>query len=131
VEETRRSRSRGSDINWGLNIPGPKWAAVEGEKTFIVGGFAPQRAGVYTTWFLASKEAWATQAKRVTEIAIERKNLMFSDGSTHRLETVCLASRKLAHRWYKTIGLAHEATLKGYCIDGSDAMVFADVRGKP
>lgn len=114
---------------WAHNVNGPKWAYTDDTgKTLLVGGFIPFRAGVYGSWFLATDYAWKNHARELTLEAIERKEYMFAGGA-HRIETVCLASREAAHVWYKKVGSLFESTLKGYCVDGSDAMMFADTRG--
>jgi hypothetical protein len=45
-----------------------------------------------------------------------------------RLECVSLASRSQAHRWYATIGLTFEGTLRQYAANGEDAKLFSRVR---
>lgn len=108
--------------------PGPRWAFTDAEeKPFIVGGFIPLHPGVFRSWFLATRAAWHDYAPELTQIAVDYKELMFQNGA-HRIETVCLATRKLAHRWYTTIGSSFESTLKQYCIDGSDATMFVETR---
>lgn len=116
----------------GYNYPGPKWAFTDENdytRTLLVGGFIPHRAGVYSSWFLATAYAWEHHARELTETAIERQQFMFDSGA-HRIETLCLASHKLAHRWYKTVGLRLESTKEGFCVDGSDASLFVSTRRK-
>lgn len=112
---------------------GPKWAYVDEEASeavaLVVGGFAPIRDGVWASWFLASKRAWGLYPRQITEMAQERLQWALHNGA-HRVETVCLSSRRLAQRWYLTTGLRHETTLKGACIDGSDAEMFIALKGE-
>ncbi len=112
---------------------GPAWAFVDDEtndqRALVIGGYIKMREGVYSSWFLASKSAWGLYGRQVTEMAVERHAFMFKTGA-HRIETLCLASRKLAQRWYQTIGLKFESTLEGYCADGSDAVMYVAVKGK-
>jgi hypothetical protein len=63
-------------------------------------------------------------------MAAERLKFMLDSGA-HRIETVCLANRRLAQRWYSIIGLEKESTLKGFCIDGSDAVMYVATKGGP
>lgn len=113
---------------WARNVGGPKWAYTDDAgKTLLVGGFIPHRAGVFASWFLATDYAWKNHARELTVEAIERKAFMFAGGA-HRIETVCLASRVQAHAWYEKVGSHYESTLKGYCVDGSDAMLFVETR---
>lgn len=108
---------------------GKRWTYYDDLGTpFLCGGFIPQRSGVYSTWFLASTAGWDRNAADVTEAGRERCQFMLDSGA-HRLETVCLADRERAHRWYTIIGLRRESTLKAYCIDGSDAAMFVMTRG--
>lgn len=116
------------------NYAGPKWTYVDDEaeegetRALVVGGAVPHRPGVYSSWFLASKYAWANYGAELTGMARERMFHVLDSGA-HRIETVCLASRKLAQRWYKTVGLRQESTLEAYCADGSDAVMFVATRG--
>lgn len=114
----------------GYNMPGKKWTFADDEdKAVVVGGYAPYRAGVYASWFLVDNAAWGTHGREITKMAAERTQFMLDSGA-HRLETLCLASRKLAQRWYKSIGLRHESTAQGFCVDGSDAVLYVATRGK-
>lgn len=107
---------------------GPKWTYRDQDRPWIVGGFVPQRSGVYASWFLATLDAWAEIPREVTDVAIERKQFMLDNGA-HRIETVCLSSNKLAQRWYKAIGFKHEATLEAYCVNGTSAELFVHTKG--
>lgn len=104
---------------------GPKWTLVNDEKPFealVVGGYAPCRSGVYSSWFMGTAAAWRYGAE-VTEHTHERIQWMLKNGA-HRLETVCLASREQTRRWYEKIGLTYETTLKSYGVNGEDAVCY-------
>jgi hypothetical protein len=113
-------------INMAFNASGPKWAYVTDQgEALVVGGFIPGRpgVGVFSTWFFASKAAWVDYPREISEMAAERiKNIL--ETSAHRVETICLASREKARKWYETIGLTYESTLTAYCADGSDAVLY-------
>ena len=126
VEKFVGKRDVDTLINQCFNFAGPKWAFVnEHDIAVVVGGFIPIRAGVYQTWFLVSKRGWS-YSEAVTAMAAERLDFMMKNGA-HRLETLCLASRKKALTWYGMIGLEFEATLKQFCVDGSDAVLYVRV----
>lgn len=113
---------------WAYNCAGPKWAYTDdADKVLWAGGFLPHRSGVYSSWFLATDYAWKNHAGDLTREAIRLKGVMFNNGA-HRIETVCLSSREKAHAWYKKVGSFYESTMKHYCVDGSDAMLFVDTR---
>ncbi|MDE2098513.1 MAG: hypothetical protein KGL39_14765 [Patescibacteria group bacterium] len=108
---------------------GPKWIFQTQDGTpLVAGGFIPTLPGSYRTWFLATADAWASHGRAITVMAAERLGFMLENGA-RRLETLCLASRKDAHKWYETIGLVHEATLRSYYSDGSDAVLYVKVKG--
>lgn len=109
-------------------LPGQKWTFASARYPLVIGGFVPQRPGVVSSWFLATLEAWHEHGAAVTEMAAERLAWAHANGA-HRIETVCLASREKARRWYERIGLKFESTLKGYCVDGSDAVMYVSLKG--
>jgi hypothetical protein len=114
-----------------MALPGPRWAYADESNpnlALMVGGCAPVRKGVYQSWCLVSKLAWKTHGHAVTEAVAERVQFMLDSGA-HRIETLCLASRANAQRWYTTIGLRFESTLKSFCVDGSDAVMYVATRG--
>lgn len=107
---------------------GPKWClTTDAGVAVLAGGLIPQRLGVMGSWCLISNTGWRDHAAEVTKTVEDVVSKALA-GSVHRIETVCLASRERAQRWYETIGLKKESTLKGYCVDGSDAVMFTAVR---
>lgn len=110
--------------------PGPKWCIATDDKPLVACGYTVQRPGVYESWYLATAEAWRPHGKEVTARTVEIIQGMLA-GPAHRLETYCLASRKLARRWYSSIGLHHEATLKRYSVHGADVVIYAAVSDVP
>jgi hypothetical protein len=115
-----------------FTVLGPKWVIKTNEGVAVcVGGFVPQRPGVYRDFMLTTPEAWTTHWFAVTRICRRALTAMM-EGGAHRLECIVPATR-LAYRpqietWYKAIGYTREATLYRYLADGSDAVVFARVR---
>lgn len=111
-------------------LPGPKWAVAtdaEPNRALVVGGFIPQRPGVYQTWFLATPEAWQPGiGKELTEIVAAAIKTQLS--SAHRIETLCLASRERTRRWYERIGLHFETLLHGFGANGEDAALHVALR---
>ncbi len=93
----------------------------------VVGGYFQVGASIWRSFFLAGERAWKEYGGQVThhaKEAIER----IARGQEHiRLETICLASRKLAQRWYKRIGLEYEGPLRSYGVNGEDAVMYVKV----
>lgn len=133
IEKFTGSRDLDALVNRCYAVPGEKWTfvdeAVSADSALVVCGFAPIRHGVYASWFLASGFAWDHYGKQVTDMAAERLQYKLKSGA-HRIETLCLASRTLAHVWYRRIGLQLESTLKAYCVDGSDAVMYVALKGE-
>lgn len=109
-----------------FNLPGPKWVAVDTEtqKPLVVAGFTPLRPGVYAAWFLADRSLWATHGRNMTRATRKVLSQMLSYGDygykCHRIERSVLSSREGAKRWYGSIGLQHESTLRQYGAGGED-----------
>lgn len=108
------------------HFPGPKWAvADESEQAIAAGGFIEKRPGVAESWFLSTSDTW--KHADVTDLVKSVKDGALVE-TYHRVETVSLASRERAHRWYARLGMQKEATLKKYCADGQDAVLFVSTR---
>jgi hypothetical protein len=109
--------------------PGPKWVLKVGDDPICIGGYAPQRPGVYRDWMINTPEAFSEKNWfGVTRIARRTMDWILHNGA-HRVECVCLASREAKNsRWYKLLGYNREATLYGYCASGADAVMFSRVR---
>jgi len=113
-----------------MGYAGPKWTFVDEKDpdyALVVGGFIPQRTGVYASWFFASKQAWKLYREEVTAMARERVGYMLASGA-HRVETLSLADKKIACAWYEAIGLTRESTLRKFAADGRDAVLYVAVR---
>jgi hypothetical protein len=117
-----------------FQVPGPKWVAkLEDGTVLMVGGFAPERPGVWRDFLLSGKLAWSPDyAKQCTRICRRLMDAMLNSGQAHRLETIVPASRLAARpeleRWYTLLGYNKEGTHYGYCADGGDAVSFSRVK---
>ena len=114
------------------SVAGPKWVIKADDEPICIGGFVPQRPGVYRDFMLTTPAAWEKHWFAVTRIARKAMDSMLLSKTAHRLECVAPASR-LAYRpciekWYKLLGYTREAPLWRYCADGSDAVIFSRVR---
>jgi ribosomal protein S18 acetylase RimI-like enzyme len=89
----------------------------------LMGGLIPARPGVYRSWCFATNWAWKNIPGEVTAAVAEvvRQSLL---AGAHRIETVCYATRHNALKWYESLGLRYESTMKGYCVDGTDAVMY-------
>jgi len=113
-------------------VPGHKFVLKCGDRVLCVGGFAPERPGVWRDFMLNTPEAFSPENYvGVTRTCRRIMDAMFASKQAHRLECVVPASRlesrpKLV-KWYKVLGYRREALLAGYCADGSDAVLFSRV----
>lgn len=115
-----------------FSVDGPKWVIKADDEPICVGGFVPQRPGVWRDFMLTTPIAWEKHWFAVTRTCRRAMNAMFESGQAHRLECIAPAAR-LAYRpqiedWYKVLGYTREATLWRYLADGSDAVIFSRVR---
>lgn len=111
------------------DLPGEHYIFWAGEKPVAVGGFIPQRPGVYRTWFIAPEATWTDHGAELTD-ACRDKIADLLDGLAHRVETVTLADRAEARAWYERIGLTFESTQIGYGARGEDAVMYVAVEKK-
>lgn len=109
---------------------GPRWAGYCDGKLISAGGFHELRPGVWQDWMINTSEAFDPQHWRtVTKYARRIMDAMLKTDA-HRLQCVSLASRIDAHRWYRVLGYTYEGTLRGYCANGEDALMFSRVRAR-
>lgn len=97
---------------------------------FAVGGFDVIRPGVLEVWGLGTMDGWARYWREIT-----RQSRGVIEGALaagyHRVETVALASRTDAHKWYthrNGLRLTCEGPRAGYFANGADGIGFAIVR---
>lgn len=110
---------------------GPMWTlrVCETNEPLVVGGFTRTGAERWRTFFLATKKAWEQYGGEVTQHAAETLKKVVADQENVRIETYCLARRKLACEWYERIGLTYESTLRGYGVRGESAVLYTLVKG--
>lgn len=109
------------------SYPGPRWAiCTEDGMPLAVAGCRMVRAHVYQTWFLSGTELW-THGKKVTEVTQKVMREVLADDA-HRIETICLASRKDTRAWYESVGLHFEAEFPNYGVSGKSAVQYAITR---
>lgn len=118
--------------------PGPKWVIkrLDTEEDFgtplVVGGFVPQRPGVWRDFLLTTPEAWSAHWFSCTRICRRVMDAMFISKQAHRLECIVPASRVESRpelvEWYRVLGYTEEGLHQGYCANGADAYSFARVQ---
>lgn len=109
--------------------PGPNWCmADEHGRPVVVCGYARARPGVFRSWYLATAEAWEKHGVEVTQHTQDIIRSMLAQGGAHRLETLTLASKSRARRWYDRLGLQFESTLKGFGVGGEAAVLYVALR---
>lgn len=110
-----------------FNVPGPKWVIQADGRPIVVAGFIEIRPGVWQDWMFSTPAAWDEHWRSVSKFSRRVMDRMLQEHA-HRLQCVSLASRHAAHRWYRVLGLEYEGTLRGYGVNGEDAMMFARLR---
>ena len=115
-----------------FSVAGPKWVIKADDEPVVIGGFVPQRPGVWRDFMLTTPDAWEKHWFHITRIARRAMNAMFQSKQAHRLECIApaarLAARPEIETWYNVLGYNREATLYGYCASGADAVIFSRVR---
>jgi hypothetical protein len=112
--------------------PGPKWVIKADDEPILIGGFVPQRRGVWQDFLLTTPEAWDPHWFVVTRVCRRSMDAMFRSGEAHRLQCIVPVARvqnrpELA-KWYKLLGYTKEGLHHGYYASGADAYSFARVK---
>lgn len=97
-----------------------------GSVPYMAAGFTFPIPGVAQSWAVSTNERLGhdLSVTRTCRIVIER----LLEGSIHRIQTVCLASRVKAMQWYALLGLTKEADLAQYGRHGEDFCLFRRLR---
>lgn len=93
----------------------------------VVGGYTQVGPTIFRSFFLANPRVWAEYGKEVTALTIEAIEEIKESLGFCRLETYCLPERELARKWYERIGLAFDAELKGFGVNGESAVLYSTV----
>lgn len=111
--------------------PGQTFVLVDrGNMPVVAGGFEPLRPGVYSGWMVGTTEGWSRYWRAITRHTRRLHDKVLSEGA-HRIEIIAKASRVFAHDWYERgLLMEREGVLRGYCADGSDAVMFSRVKGE-
>lgn len=99
--------------------------AKDGEP-YCVAGYVPILPAVCESWMLATPK-WMDHVMEVTRTSRSVMRHILMTTQFKRLQTVALASRTMAHRWYGTIGLEQEGIMRKMGRHGEDFIMFARV----
>jgi hypothetical protein len=116
-----------------FSAPGFKFAIKEAAdaEPICVGGFVPQRPGVWRDFMLNTPEAFEQHWFSVTRLSRRTMDWMLGTQG-HRIECIVpeprLRARPQIEDWYRVLGYNREALLYGYCANGADAVIFSRVR---
>ncbi|MGH8032030.1 MAG: hypothetical protein ACREO8_06600 [Luteimonas sp.] len=113
-----------------IATPGPAYALIDRNgEAVAIGGFERLREGVWDTWGIGTLEGWSKHWYAITRESRRQMEHVFNSGA-HRIQIIAHASRTDAHAWYaRGLRMQYEGVLRGYCANGDDAVVYAQVRG--
>lgn len=104
------------------------WVLTADNEPIAAGGYDQLRPGVYQDWLLATEAAFSPAHWKATSRRCKRVMDAMLRTDAHRLQCVALASRVQAINWYRVLGLELEGTLRGYGVNGEDALMFSRLR---
>jgi hypothetical protein len=114
-----------------FSAPGPKWVIKADDVPIVIGGFVPERPGVYRDFMLTTPTAWGKHWFPVTRICRRIMDAMLMT-EAHRLECIAplprLTARPAIAKWYGVLNYHQEGILYGYCANGADAAIFSRVK---
>lgn len=89
-----------------------------------VGAMIEARPNVITLMFFAT-DRFVEIALPLTRFIRQRLFPRYRDAGVHRIECISIEGHYDAHRWLNTLGLSHEARLRGFGKDGEHFHQFA------
>ena len=107
------------------SVPGPKWVLKVGGEPLAVGGFVPERPGVWRDFMLTTPTLWEKHWFEATRVCRRVMDAMLLSGQAHRLECITPLSRERVFRWYTILRYKQEAVMPMYTVSGKDAVLFA------
>lgn len=96
---------------------------------YCVGGYESVGPGVMQSWMAGTPEGWTKHWRVITRASRRVIKLLFAHAGVCRLQTNCLASRRAAMRWYRSLGLKQVGTVRAFAPNGDDLALFAIERG--
>jgi len=114
-----------------MSMGGVKWTCYEKEtgEPLVVAGFVQIGATLFRSFMLASNKAWDEHGLEVTLHCRRAVKNLVQGKQNIRLETLCLASRDKARKWYPAIGLEYESTMPAYGAAGETAVLYTKTQG--
>lgn len=110
---------------------GPKFVGLleEDDTPIAIGGFDLLLPGVWNTWMICSEGVWEDYGRDITYHCNETMKLMFAQGKARRIQTLCLASREKACKWYeKGLRMERESIARNYGAQGEDIACYVRFR---
>ncbi len=102
---------------------GPCWAGILADEIVGVGGIVDFWPGVGEAWSCYSEKAIVSCRREVLYYTRRFLELAITANNYHRIQAVMRTD--VPPTWAKHLGFAREGLLKGYCADGSDAVMYA------
>ena len=111
------------------NKVGVKFAFMDGNVPFSVGGWDPVIDGVWQSWMIGTVDNWAKYWRSITKLSRRTVDFMFSDPDTRRLQITALSSRTKACEWFvRGMKFQYESTMKCFGVGGEDISIYVKFR---
>lgn len=111
------------------SVYGPKFLILDDNIPVVAGGFWQVRPGVWEGWQLGTMEGWDRAWWHITRVTRRLNDRMLARPDVHRLQLYGVAGRDKTFEWYeRSLGYTREATLRRYCANGADAILFSRVK---
>lgn len=110
-------------------VAGPKIVVLADNVPVAAGGFWQVRPGVWEGWQLGTMAGWEAHWRTITKCTRRLNDQWLARPDVHRLQLIGLAGREKAFEWYeRSLGYTREATLRAYCANGADAIMFSRIK---
>ncbi len=122
-----------SGIEWDVDVvvnelfvrQGFKFALLDDDKVFSVGGWQPVIDGVWQSWMIGTAENWEKYWRSITRISRLSADYMFQSTDARRLQIAILSTREKACEWcVRGLKFEYESTMKNFGIGGADVVMY-------
>jgi len=103
---------------------GPAFACLgERDIPVVIAGVEIVREGLGQSWMLGT-DGWQRHATEIARATRRVVRALLTDGGLRRVQMISPLTDEKARRWIRALGFSPEGTLRRYCLDGGDALIY-------
>ena len=116
---------RTAAICWNKN--GPKFRFVAGGQLIAVCGFEQVAPGVWHDWMMNTPASFGQHWFGMSRACRRLVDWLLEQPDCRRVQCYSMASREMAHKWYRVLGYKREGVMAKWAANGEDVVVYGRV----